>query len=143
MSTCAWCANSRELRPPSKPSRRIGENPDVGGPANKRRTQRYNEPVPVSRCRVSYTDTEGICHAVEVDAESLYEAVALAVAEFRDGEIMTDLPSPMAEFTVLIIRRPIEHRIRFKRVQEWAQPSTKGGPAAAVKREKIRKIIDS
>jgi len=43
-----------------------------------------------SRCRVSYTDMEGIVHAVEVDAASLYEAVALAVAEFREDEVLTD-----------------------------------------------------
>jgi hypothetical protein len=33
-----------------------------------------------SRCRVSFTDSEGIHHGVDVDAESLYEAVAIAVA---------------------------------------------------------------
>ena len=34
-------------------------------------------------CRVSFTDGEGIMHAVQVPAASLYEAAALAVAEFR------------------------------------------------------------
>jgi hypothetical protein len=33
-----------------------------------------------SRCRVSFTDSEGVLHGVDVDAESLYEAVAIAVA---------------------------------------------------------------
>src|SRR5271157_4164567 len=37
----------------------------------------------VSRFRVSFTDAEGIPHAVEVQADSLYDAVALAAAEFR------------------------------------------------------------
>jgi len=32
-----------------------------------------------SRCRVSFTDSEGILHGVAVDAESLYEAVAIAM----------------------------------------------------------------
>jgi hypothetical protein len=95
-----------------------------------------------SRCRVSYTDTEGIAHAVEVDAASLYEAVALAVAEFREGEIITDAPAPMTEFCVAVLRKPIEHRIRFKKVQEWAQPSTKGGPATSVLRERLRKLLE-
>jgi hypothetical protein len=27
-----------------------------------------------SRCRVSFTDSEGVLHGVDVDAESLYEA---------------------------------------------------------------------
>ena len=91
-------------------------------------------------CRVSYTDTEGVTHATEVDAESLYEAVALAVAEFREDG-MTAPPGPMTEFMVIVLRKPIEHRIRFKKVAEWVQPSTKGGPAEMVKREKLRKLL--
>ena len=31
--------------------------------------------------RVSFTDSDGILHGVDVDAESLYEAVAMAVAK--------------------------------------------------------------
>lgn len=37
----------------------------------------------IARCRVSYTDADDLTHAIDVEAESLYEAVALAVAEFR------------------------------------------------------------
>ncbi len=34
-------------------------------------------------CTVSFTDPEGISHAVEVTAATLYEAAVLAVSEFR------------------------------------------------------------
>lgn len=61
----------------------------------------------ISRCRVSYLDPEGLDHAVEVEAESLYEAVALAVAEFRQGEIISAAPGPMTEFCVTV---PKTHR---------------------------------
>ncbi len=94
-----------------------------------------------SRCRVSYLDQEGLDHAVEVEAESLYEAVAMAVAEFRQGEIITETPGPMTEFCVTVIRKPIEHRLRFKKVQEWAEPTTKGGPAGMMARERVRKLL--
>jgi len=97
--------------------------------------------VPVSRCRVTFTDTHGIAHAVEVDAETLYEAVALAVAEFRQEAIIDDAPGPMTEFSVVVLRKPIEHKLRFKTVQQWVQPSTNGGPAAMVKRERLRKLL--
>ena len=40
-----------------------------------------------SRCRVSFTDSDGVLHGVDVDAESLYEAVAIAVAQFRDNDV--------------------------------------------------------
>ncbi len=82
-------------------------------------------------------------HAVDVDAESLYEAVALAVSEFRQDSLNRDEPGAMTEFSVQVLRRPIEHKITLKRVVEWAQPSTKGGPAEMVKRERLRKMLTS
>jgi hypothetical protein len=80
----------------------------------------------VPRRRVSYIDTEGIAHAAEVDAESLYEAVAIAVAEFRKDESITAAPQPMTESLVTVLRRPLEHRVTFKKVEEWCQPSHQG-----------------
>ena len=51
---------------------------------------------------MSYTDQEGIEHAVEVEAESLYEAVALAVSDFRGQELQFDEPKAMTRFTVTV-----------------------------------------
>jgi hypothetical protein len=95
----------------------------------------------ISRCRVSYLDQEGLDHAVEVEAESLYEAVAVAVAEFRQGEIMTDAPGPMTEFCVTVVRKPIEHRIRLNQVSKWAEHTTKDGPAGIMKRQRVRSLL--
>jgi hypothetical protein len=64
-----------------------------------------------SRCRVSFTDS--ILHGVDVDAESLYEAVAIAVASSREDDVSRSSPGPMTEFTVLVYRNPTEHKIRL------------------------------
>lgn len=85
-------------------------------------------------------DGEGLDHAVEVDAESLYEAVAIAVAEFRRGEIITETPGPMTEFCVTVLRKPIEHRIRLNQVTKWAEPTTRDGPAGITKRQHVRAL---
>jgi len=45
-------------------------------------------------CSVSLTHSEGINHAFEVDADSLYEAVS----EFRRDETTTVEPGAMTEF---------------------------------------------
>ena len=66
-----------------------------------------------SRCRVSFTDSEGILHGVDVDAERLYEAVAIAVASSREDDVSPSSPGPMTEFTVLVYRNPTEHKIRL------------------------------
>jgi hypothetical protein len=95
----------------------------------------------ISRCRVSYLDQEGLDHAVEVEAESLYEAVAMAVAEFRQGEIIIDTPGPMTEFCVTVLRKPIEHKIRLQQVTKWAEPTTREGPAGIAKRLRVRALL--
>ncbi len=80
-----------------------------------------------SRCRVSYVDSEGFEHAAEVEAESLYEAVALAVAEFRGDELNTSEPALMTEFTIQVFRRPTEHKVRLKQVHDWAKHTVSEG----------------
>ncbi|SRR5579883_1838659 len=110
--------------------------------ANKRRNvELQSKRMSVSRCRVSYTDADGVLHCVDVDSESLYEAVAMAVAEWREDEMIPQMPGPMTELTVTVIRRPVEHKIRLGQVQKWAQPSVVGGPAAIVKRERVRRLL--
>ncbi len=94
-----------------------------------------------SRCRVSFTDSEGVLHGIDVDAESLYEAVAIAVAQFRDDDVSPSTPGPMTEFTVAVYRNPVEHRIRLQQVMRWAENTTKEGPAGIVKRERVRQLL--
>jgi hypothetical protein len=50
--------------------------------ANKWR-KRYTLFMALLCCLVSFSGLDGIQHAVAVHAESLYEAVAMAVAEFH------------------------------------------------------------
>jgi hypothetical protein len=94
-----------------------------------------------SRCRVSFTDSEGVLHGLDVDAESLYEAVAIAVAQFRDDDISPALPGPMTEFTVAVYRNPTEHRIRLSQVTKWAEHTTRDGPAGITKRQRVRTLL--
>lgn len=101
--------------------------------ANKGRI-RYNAVMP--RCTVSFTDMNGIPHSVEIDAESLYEAVARAVAEFR-RDPMTEAPGQMTEFTVAIQRPAVEDKIRLGQVSKWARE----GPAGVVKKQRVQSLL--
>ena len=93
-----------------------------------------------ARCRVAFTDSEGIEHAVEIEAESLYEAVALAVAEFRSATIAIDPPRATTEFRVSVLRQPTHHTIRLQQVTKWAQGTTREGPAGILKRQKSTRV---
>lgn len=92
------------------------------------------------RCSVSFTDSDGIAHTAHVQAESLYEAVALAVAEFRQDKLVP-APASMTEFTVAIQRPAIEHRIRLNQVEKWAQSTTRDGPAGVTKRQRVKALL--
>lgn len=97
--------------------------------------------MPIARCRVSFTDDDDLLHTAYVQAESLYEAVALAVAEFRQDNLVP-APASMTEFTVAIDRPPVEHRIRLHQVQKWASSSvTREGPAEITKRQRAKSLL--
>ena len=83
-----------------------------------------------SRCRVSFTDSEGVLHGVDVEAESLYEAVAVAVASLREDDVNPSRPGPMTEFTVTVYKSPTEHKIRLAQVLNGRSP-----PQRKVRRE--------
>lgn len=106
--------------------------------ANAKRNSRYNSEM--ARCRVSFTDQNGIPHAVEVQADSLYEAVAMAVAEFRTDPLSA-VPGAMTEFTVTIPRPAIEHRVRLSQVAKWADTTTREGPAGITKRQRVKALL--
>jgi hypothetical protein len=93
-----------------------------------------------ARCNVTFTDSDGLSHIAHVQADSLYEAVALAVAEFRDDP-MVPSPSALTEFTVAIEKPAVEHRIRLNQVAKWAESTTREGPAGITKRQRVKTLL--
>lgn len=86
-------------------------------------------------------DSDKTEHAVEVEADSLYEAVALAVADFRQDPLLVSYPNAMTEFTVAVLRNPTQHRIRLGQVEKWAEHTTREGPAGITKRQRVQALL--
>jgi len=95
--------------------------------------------MPATRCSVSFTDSDGLVHTAHVEAESLYEAVALALSEFR-GDGLAPQPASATEFVVAIEKPPVEHRIRLTQLQKWLNSTARNGPAGVLKREKLKEL---
>jgi hypothetical protein len=93
-----------------------------------------------ARCCVSFEDPEGAIHSAHIQAESVYEAVAMAIAEFREDPLVSK-PGPMTEFTVALERPLLEHRIRLNLVEKRAEATTKEGPAGITKRKRVRTLL--
>ena len=89
----------------------------------------------MSHCIVSFVDTEGFRHTVEVQAESLFEAGVLAIRAFKEHGCP---PGYASEFEVEI-RSPVKHIVTAKRIQEWLEGGAKS-PKEAVMKERLKQI---
>jgi hypothetical protein len=95
--------------------------------------------VNVRACRVSYTDTRGIRHSVEVEAESLYEAAVLGLRRFEDDPWL----EPIGPATVLDVdvRAPAtSHAISLQQVERWLAGTTKN-PSESMKKAKLKMLL--
>jgi hypothetical protein len=94
----------------------------------------------ISRCRVSFVDAEGIEHAANVQASSVYEAAALAVREFREDSFVTTKPTEQTLLNVEVIPDPREHKLRVQQVVRWAGLSS-SSPGEKVRRQHIKELL--
>jgi hypothetical protein len=87
-------------------------------------------------CVVSYLDASGIRHTVELEAESLYEAAALAVRAFREHDCE---PGALSKLEVEI-RSSVTHTLTVQRLQTWLNGGAKS-PKEAVMKERLRELL--
>lgn len=74
--------------------------------------------VSLKTCTVAYEDANGNQHALEVTAESLYEALALALAAFRSNGWVGELGRGNT-LNIKVQQPAIEHRVRVAEFEEW------------------------
>ena len=94
-----------------------------------------------TRCRVSCLDSRNIEHAVDVTADSLFEAAAVAIRAFRGGALVEELPVAGTELRIAVFPLPVEHRVRLQRVEQWAQTGTVKSPVEMLRRERVRELL--
>jgi hypothetical protein len=97
----------------------------------------------VAFCRVSYRDTEGIEHAIEVEGESLYEAVARAVNRFRrdDGWCM-DAPGSACHLSVKMLKEaPVTYTVPLNKVVDFALHGTAKGPSDILRKKRVKELL--
>jgi len=82
--------------------------------------------VPTARtCIVSFTDSEGIKHSVEVTASTLYEAAALAINVFLRRGFTSNAPGPAMRLTVGVKTRATSHEVQCSKIEAWVQSAGK------------------
>ncbi len=81
-------------------------------------------------------DCEGIRHAVEVDAESLYEAATLAIHTFKAHECEPGDLTPIE----IEIRTSVTHTITPKKVRARLGSSAKS-PKDMILKERLKELL--
>jgi hypothetical protein len=90
-------------------------------------------------CTVSFKDMHGIRHAVDVEAESLYEAVVFAVRRFRDDAWAEQIGG--ATVLDVEVREPATtHSISLQQVERWLGGAT-SSPNEATKKAKLKTLL--
>ena len=90
-------------------------------------------------CAVSFKDARGIRHTADVEAESLFEAVVLAVKVFqRDPWLEKIGPATVLDVDV---REPgTKHAISLSQVERWLDGATTS-PNESVKKARLKMLL--
>jgi hypothetical protein len=90
----------------------------------------------MATCIVSFLDLSGIRHSVEVQADSLYEAVVLAVRTFKQHDCD---PGEVNKLEVEI-RSSVTHEVTLRKVRQWLNGGART-PKEAVMKDRLRELI--
>ncbi len=96
----------------------------------------------MAACRVSFTNCSGIEQDVEVSADSLIEAAALAIVEFRKSGFAETAIGPVTVLNVLSYPAALrQHSLTVGRLENWAKNGTCPGPRQKVYRDRIAQML--
>jgi hypothetical protein len=90
------------------------------------------------KCIVSLRDEEGVeQHSAELVAESLYEAAALAIQQFRRSEWSRGASLEAGTLRVEVCEPSTFYRVKVRDVENWLARSA-GKPREVAARQKVR-----
>ena len=92
-------------------------------------------------CVVSFRDIDGMQHAVEVNAASLYEAAVLGLKAFRSSSFAEhSLPGTNTRLKVTVRSEEATHEVAVGRVETWLRGQGKS-PREEVLKERLRNVL--
>jgi hypothetical protein len=96
--------------------------------------------MPISSCRVTIQDLDGVAHTVEVTAATLYEAVARGVAALRGNEWVVGIAQGPCVVKVSVADVRVEHEVKFAEFLKWLERPPRS-PRDVSARHEIRSIL--
>jgi hypothetical protein len=96
--------------------------------------------VVLRKCTVAVKDVQDIEHSVEVTAETLYEAIATALATLRKDVWVGEIGQGFTTVTVLVQQPPVRHEVKMKDFVSWLGRQGRS-PAEVMLKQKLEKIL--
>ncbi len=94
------------------------------------------------KCVAKMRDPEGIEHAVQVQAGSLYEAASLGLKQFRRSEWSREATFEAGMLQVEVWEAPTVYRISVGNLERWLQRSG-GSPREVSLRQRIKQRLQA
>src|SRR5712692_4491649 len=91
-------------------------------------------------CTVSYCDLNGVEHAVEVMADSLYEAVAQGLRVFRENDWIDEVGRGQTIISVVVRHPEVQHKVRVKEFERWLESQGRT-PAEVSLKGRLRELL--
>jgi hypothetical protein len=95
--------------------------------------------MPLRICAVTFTDSRGIRHTVEVSAESLFEAAILGPQTLKQDS-WTEPIGPATKLEVEIREPVARHTVTMLQVQRWLEGATPS-PNERVKKDRLKQLL--
>jgi hypothetical protein len=96
--------------------------------------------VVLRTCTVAVKDIRDVEHSIEVTAETLYEAIATALAAFQQDNWVGEIGEGFTTVTVLVQQPPVKHEVRMKDFLSWLRRQGRS-PAEVTLKQKLEKIL--
>ena len=93
------------------------------------------------QCRVSFKDLEGVCHTVEVTADSLYEAAVLGLKALQKSA-WVDVVGPATRLEIRVLEPAAVHLLLVAQLQRWLDGGATN-PADLVKKKRLKALLAS
>jgi hypothetical protein len=97
-------------------------------------------PVVLRTCTVAVKDIRNVEHSIEVTAETLYEAIATALAALQKDSWVGEIGQGFTAVTVMVQQPPVKHEVRMKDFLSWLNRQGQS-PAEVILKQKLEKIL--
>ena len=89
---------------------------------------------------MSYCDLNGVEHAVEVTADSLYEAVAQGLRVFRENDWIDEVGRGQITISVAVSHPEVQHKVRIQDFERWLESQGRT-PAEMSLKARLRELL--